>query len=79
MSLKLDLSNKDPLKITLAKYGSKTKAFPNSSKRMDVSIGPKPKPPDSSEKGIDSQPCSANNDQTFSSKSLLDFKISSRL
>ena len=40
---------------------------------------PKPKPPDSSEKGIDNQPCSANKFHTFSSKSFSDLTTSSLL
>ena len=54
-----------PERTTVAKYGSITRALPNSSNKIDNSIAPKPKPPDSSEKGIDSQPCSANNFHTL--------------
>ena len=49
------------------------------SNKIESSIGPKPKPPDSSENGIDNQPCSANNDQAFASKSSSDFTTSSLL
>ena len=76
---KLDLSKTEPAKTTLDKYGSITSDFPNSSNNMESSIGPKPKPPDSSEKGIDNQPCSANSDQAFASKSFSDFTTSSLL
>ena len=76
---KLDLSKTEPAKTTLDKYGSITSDFPNSSNNIESSIGPKPKPPDSSEKGIDNQPCSANSDQAFASKSFSDFTTSSLL
>ena len=68
-----------PERTTVDRYGSITSAFPNSSNRMDNSIAPKPKPPDSSEKGIDNQPCSANKFHTFSSKSFSDLTTSSLL
>ena len=77
--LKFDLSRTVPANTTLAKYGSITRDLPNSSNKTESSIGPKPKPPDSSEKGIDNQPCSANKDHAFSSKSLSDLTTSSLL
>ena len=73
------MSKIEPAKTTFDKYGSITSDLPNSSNKIDNSIGPKPKPPDSSEKGIDSHPCSANKDQAFSSKSLSDLTTSSLL
>ena len=45
-----------PERTTLLRYGSNTRNFPNSSKRIDNSMGPKSKPPASLEKGIASQP-----------------------
>ena len=75
----VDLSNNVPERTTVDRYGSITSAFPNSSNKIDNSIGPKPSPPDCSENGIDSHPCSANKFHTFSSKSLDDLTISSRL
>ena len=76
---KFDLSRTDPAKTTFAKYGSITSVLPNSSNKIDSSIGPKPKPPDSSENDIDNQPCSANSFHAFSSKSLSDLTTSSLL
>ena len=75
----VDLSNNVPERTTVDRYGSITSAFPNSSNKIDNSIGPKPRPPDCSENGIDNHPCSANKFHTFGSKSFDDLTISSRL
>ena len=79
ISENVDLSNNVPERTTVDRYGSITSAFPNSSNKIDNSIGPKPSPPDCSENGIESHPCSANKFHTFSSKSFFDLIISSRL